>query len=354
MLLSFLSPFSDLKRLVYGCVLRIHRPKECRSFFVDPVFSKRFDAKTAVCLLAISRGVEDYFSSVANEVANIIAPDLRAFASEQIIPLLNQMAPGDSRHYSYPMDRNGFQFQFCVNQQLLIYLTLAFGCTLTVGVGPDEIEYSTEPEFSSKADAKIALLLVAATYGLIEFINYGHTPQDFRARWVAVEAQVSSMPITFTTPIRRKRDRVEPQPIPVMKESKKSKKKRKQTQATAVKNGETAALLIKEATSRTSHSSSGMPGENSLTTISMPSIGGSRPLASSTYLPPVHAPHLQQAGTWPTSLRDTSRLNSNSMCLQTYSQYSHRPTQNQYERFAGHMDPSSQQIKYGYCDAGPR
>ncbi|KAG6888741.1 hypothetical protein C0992_007584 [Termitomyces sp. T32_za158] len=323
------------KRLVYGCVLRIQRPKECRSFFVDPVFSKRFDAKTAVCLLAISLGIEEYYSSVANEFANIIPPGLRAFANEQILPLLNQMAHGDTRHYSYPMDRN------------------AFGCTLTVGVGSDEIQYSTEPEFSSKADAKVAVLLIAATNGLIEFINYGHTPSDFQAHLAAIEAQVLSMPITFTTPTKRNRDPSMPQPIPVMKESKKLKSKRKQAQAAAMK-GEAAAFLIKDGTSRTSQSSSRLRSEKSLTMKSVPLSSGSLPFApADSQL--VQVPLVQeQVGTWPTSMWGNPSLNPSHMPRQPYMHHhSPYPAQNQYRCSARYMDPSSQQFQYGYDNAGP-
>ncbi|KAG6872337.1 hypothetical protein C0995_010634 [Termitomyces sp. Mi166 len=263
---------------LYGCVLRIHHPKGSRSFFVDPVFSKRFDAKTAVCLLAISRGVEDYYSSVAAEIASIITPDLRAFANEQILPLLNQTAPGDTRNYSYSMDRN------------------AFGCTLIVGIGPEEIEYSAKPEFSSKVDAKIAVLLIAAKNGLIKFINYGHTPPDFQAHWAAVEGRISSLPIAFPAPTKRKRDHPGPQPIPVLKESKKSKKQRKQAQAAAMKKGEAVAFLIKDATSRTSQPSVSIPGEKALgkrPAVSMPLHSGRPPFESPAYSQPVQVPHFQ-------------------------------------------------------------
>ncbi|KAG5352999.1 hypothetical protein C0989_011283 [Termitomyces sp. Mn162] len=327
--------FGQEPHRLFGCVLRIVRPRECRSFFVDPVFSKRFDAKTAVCLLAISRGVEDYYSSVANEIANIITPELRAFTSEQILPLLNQIAPGDPCSYSYSMDRN------------------AFGCTLTVGIGAEEIEYSAEPEFSSKADAKIAVLLIASTNGLVKFVNYGHTPPGFEAHWAAIEPRVSSMPIAFKDPTKRKRDRPQPRPIPVMKESKKLKKQRKQAQAAAKKKSEAAACLIKDAISRTSQPSNGTPSEKALS--KRPAI--SRPLHSNTsfeypgHSQPVQVPHFQGRAAWPTSMWDNLNTNPNSMQLQSYPNYSYlSPQRTQYGYHPGYMDLSYQQSQYEYSD----
>ncbi|KNZ77921.1 hypothetical protein J132_03198 [Termitomyces sp. J132] len=261
--------FGQEPHRLFGCVLRIVRPRECRSFFVDPVFSKRFDAKTAVCLLAISRGVEDYYSSVANEIANIITPELRAFTSEQILPLLNQIAPG------------------------------------------------------------------------------------FEAHWAAIEPRVSSMPIAFKDPTKRKRDRPQPRPIPVMKESKKLKKQRKQAQAAAKKKSEAAACLIKDAISRTSQPSNGTLSEKALS--KRPAI--SMPLHSNTsfeypgHSQPVQVPHFQGRAAWPTSMWDNLNTNPNSMQLQSYPNYSYlSPQRTQYGYHPGYMDLSYQQSQYEYSD----
>ena len=45
---------------VHGCLLRLSRPDgPSQSYLVDALFSKRADAKVAVCILACSQGVRE-------------------------------------------------------------------------------------------------------------------------------------------------------------------------------------------------------------------------------------------------------------------------------------------------------
>lgn len=75
--------------LVHGCLLRFTLPRqsEGRSFLVEPIFSKRSDAKSAVALHAISQGVGAWIKSVGDAVENLITPEMRAKAQSLIGPL---------------------------------------------------------------------------------------------------------------------------------------------------------------------------------------------------------------------------------------------------------------------------
>lgn len=75
----------DLK--VHGAVLRVESPHDCKTFMVDPGFPKRVDAKTAVCLLAMSQGVGKHIRQLGEDVGNKITPEMRQDA-QSIIPLI--------------------------------------------------------------------------------------------------------------------------------------------------------------------------------------------------------------------------------------------------------------------------
>jgi hypothetical protein len=97
--------------LVHGCLLRIERPQESRSYLVDARFPKRADAKAAVCLQAISQGVGDYIRTIGREVEFKIAPIMRRWANELIFPVLgsecNKIKPGTHPRYDYQKEKDG-------------------------------------------------------------------------------------------------------------------------------------------------------------------------------------------------------------------------------------------------------
>ncbi|KAG6863557.1 hypothetical protein C0991_005059 [Blastosporella zonata] len=263
------------------------------------IFPRRQDAKTAVCLLAISQGVEEYYRLAAREIANVITPELRAFANEQILPLLNEAPPSVTHTFAHPIDRNGMSLSR-FTQQLLISVTLAYGCTLTVGIGNQEIDYPVEPEFGSKADAKVATLLQAAKNGLIESIYHGCTPPEFGARWGSVEMQVDSMPIAVMKPLKRKREDPGSQALllnPIKQDSSKSKERRRRRQALAAKISEAKQFTVQVVTGLSTgppQLSIGIPSEKAMgkrPAIAIPSQSN----GAFTHPLPQRPPHFERA-----------------------------------------------------------
>lgn len=96
---------------MHGCLLRIERPQESRSYLVDSKFPKRADAKSAVCLQAIFQGVGDYIRDIAQELENRITPNMKRWAQESIFPNLgsemSKANPGTHPQYEFPKDKDG-------------------------------------------------------------------------------------------------------------------------------------------------------------------------------------------------------------------------------------------------------
>ncbi|KAF8583692.1 hypothetical protein K439DRAFT_1661156 [Ramaria rubella] len=164
---------TDSKLGVHGCLLRLTRPDApSRSYLVDAVFSKRMDAKLAVCLFACSQGLGNYVRSVAAEIEAHVSPEMRRRCAMEILPVLGQ-ALNKVRH--------GLRPDFTFDSDLS-----AFGCTMTVDLSPNPDE--TEPQFKkqwsvplaykSKADAKIAVACAAEEDGLMDFIKFRRKEND--------------------------------------------------------------------------------------------------------------------------------------------------------------------------------
>lgn len=97
---------------VHGCLLRLERPGEVKSYLVDARFSKRAEAKAAVCLLAMAEGAGDYIRSVAKAIEDKLPASMRKYVSEVLIPVLNAEyrkahGPGIQPHVEYDMDLDG-------------------------------------------------------------------------------------------------------------------------------------------------------------------------------------------------------------------------------------------------------
>lgn len=97
--------------LVHGCLLRLERPQESRSYLVDARFLKRADAKSAVCLQAISQGVGDYIRRIGQEIEHKINPIMRRWANDLIFPMLgsecSKVKPGTHPRYDFYKEKDG-------------------------------------------------------------------------------------------------------------------------------------------------------------------------------------------------------------------------------------------------------
>lgn len=107
----FLQPNAHFVLSVHGCLLRVDRPGESKTYIVDPRFVKRADAKSAVCLLAMSQGLGDYIRSVKEQAEQRLSPERRKLAHEKIIPSLtvecNKVRPGNRMAFGFVQERDG-------------------------------------------------------------------------------------------------------------------------------------------------------------------------------------------------------------------------------------------------------
>ncbi|KAI5121538.1 hypothetical protein M0805_002598 [Coniferiporia weirii] len=151
---------------LHGCIIRLDRPEETRTYIVNPRFAKRADAKAAVCLLAMSQGISQYIRSVAASVENRITPEMRKKANEQILPILGSEY-AKLRHGMHPT------YEFDHDQG-------AFGCTMFLSLSADPKPEETrkwivKPEYRTKTDAKIAVVYLAGQEA-IEFVRFRGEP----------------------------------------------------------------------------------------------------------------------------------------------------------------------------------
>ncbi|KAF9524226.1 hypothetical protein CPB83DRAFT_621767 [Crepidotus variabilis] len=175
-LVSSFTPIVDGIRHLHGCILRIQRPGETRTYLVDPQFPRRSDAKSAVCLLAMSQGVGNYIRGLKEEAENKLSAERRKLANEKIIQALfsecAKVKPGNRLFFIFQTERD------------------AFGCTLKVDISPDQPdvrEYTVNTEYRNKADAKAAVACHAAEQGLVDLLRFkgGPPPSDYTPFWQA-------------------------------------------------------------------------------------------------------------------------------------------------------------------------
>ena len=100
---------------MHGCLLRLERPGETRSYLVDTRFYKRADAKAAVSLLAMSQGVGNYIREVGATVQAKISHHFKMLAHQHIYPRLSteceKVRPGNRPIFIPFTDRDGGRFQ---------------------------------------------------------------------------------------------------------------------------------------------------------------------------------------------------------------------------------------------------
>ncbi|KAH9940613.1 hypothetical protein B0H21DRAFT_754394 [Amylocystis lapponica] len=168
----------DGKMNLHGCLLRLERPGQCVSYMVDPKFSKRAEAKAAVCLLAMSQGVGNIIRQITAEVDTRLPADTRRRANE-FLPILQgeyqRLRPGATPTFEFTVDRD------------------ACGCSVTVELVPSPTPeqmrtYTVSTDYRSRNDAKAAVLYIAAQEGVMEFIRFrgtyppsGYVPFDILA-----------------------------------------------------------------------------------------------------------------------------------------------------------------------------
>lgn len=162
---------------------------------MDTRFYKRADAKAAVCLLAMSQGVGNYIREVGAAAQTKLSDHFKTLAHQHIYPQLRsegeKIRPGNHPIYTTFTDRDGESriSIFCLDSCGSIY-AVAFGCTLEVDISSsadqrDIREYKVEPEYRTKADAKIAVACLAAEQGLFELLRFRGEPPPagYRAFW---------------------------------------------------------------------------------------------------------------------------------------------------------------------------
>ncbi|KAJ7280224.1 hypothetical protein C8J57DRAFT_1174939 [Mycena rebaudengoi] len=151
-----------------GCLLRLNRPGECRSYLVDPQFSSHKEARVAVSLLALYQGAAKYIREVAAAVEAKVSPEMRKFVLSVVLPALDAESmriSGVSPRFQYSNvdDAHGCSLQ--------ISLTSKFNNTRS-----NTREYSVPPEYRSKIDARIAVTYLAAEQGVIDLLKFGGDP----------------------------------------------------------------------------------------------------------------------------------------------------------------------------------
>lgn len=97
--------------IVHGCILRIERPGETRTYLVDPQFPKRADARSAVCLLAMSQDVGGYIRGLKEEAENKLSAERRKLANEKLIQTLSyecsKVKLGNRLMFTFSTERDG-------------------------------------------------------------------------------------------------------------------------------------------------------------------------------------------------------------------------------------------------------
>ncbi|KAF8519305.1 hypothetical protein JB92DRAFT_2786838 [Gautieria morchelliformis] len=162
--------YMDTKIGLHGCLLRLSRPDgPSQSYLVDALFSKRADAKLAVCLLACSQGLGDYVRGVVAEIEARVSTEMRRRCADEILPALGQ---------SLYKVRHGLRPELEYTCDLS-----TFGCTLSIDLSSDadsetpiKRQWNVPLAYKSKVDAKVAVMCAAADDGLMDFVKYRGQP----------------------------------------------------------------------------------------------------------------------------------------------------------------------------------
>ncbi|KAF9560441.1 hypothetical protein CPC08DRAFT_476235 [Agrocybe pediades] len=211
---SSFQPISDTGRMLHGCILRIERPGETRTYIVDPVFTKRADARPGVALLAMSQGLGDYLRSIKHGIDDKLPPDMRTMANVKFMQMLSmeccRVRAGNRPVFLFSSDHD------------------AFGCTMKVDISskenhPDVRQYTVGADYRSKADARIAVVAHAVERGLIDILRFRGLPPppDYIPYW---DAMVHGKGDTY---VPKKKEKEQPLPAQVEIGARDTRKRRK-------------------------------------------------------------------------------------------------------------------------------
>ncbi|KAI6127086.1 hypothetical protein F5141DRAFT_1085435 [Pisolithus sp. B1] len=152
---------------LHGCLLRIDRPGSYKAFLVDAEFAKRADAKAAVCLQAMSRGIGGYIRSIISSVESKLTPQMRSFSHNYIYPTLqselSKIDFGLYPHFEFDKERDA------VGATLFVKLS-------TSATPEQSRKYMAPCEYRNRSDAKAAVIALAAEQGVIEFVRFRGRP----------------------------------------------------------------------------------------------------------------------------------------------------------------------------------
>ncbi|KIJ67229.1 hypothetical protein HYDPIDRAFT_107958 [Hydnomerulius pinastri MD-312] len=157
---------------LHGCLLKLVRPGDYRTYLVDARFPKRADAKAAVCLQAMSCGIGDYIRATTLAAEQKVTPAMRSFSTNYIYPILtselSKIGTGLHPRFEFEKERDA------VGATLIIELSAA--------PSTEEVKrYPVPSDYRNKADAKAAAICYAAEQGAVEFIRYrgGQPPPGY-------------------------------------------------------------------------------------------------------------------------------------------------------------------------------
>ncbi|KAI9439364.1 hypothetical protein H4582DRAFT_134194 [Lactarius indigo] len=159
---------TDTKLGTHGAVLRLTRPGEVRTYMVEPQFSKRADAKSAVCLAALAADVGAYVRGIGAAIEAKITPEARSLVFDSIFPLLL------SEYGKFWPNKPPEIFEYTKDRD-------ACGCILTLKLTgkPEEHEkrsWAVPSEYRNRNDAKVAVVQLAFEQGAIEFLRFSGEP----------------------------------------------------------------------------------------------------------------------------------------------------------------------------------
>ena len=214
---------TDLKWVVvHGCLLRVLRPSHPPlSYLLPPLFQKRADAKSAVCLQAISQGIGEYIRGVVRELDEKVTTEMRRVAGEFYAGLgeeRKKLGVGfggvweEWAKWEFEKDKDGMFFSYnLLYRKRLMRCHIAFGCTLTVELPNSEAKksWSVPTEYRTKADAKVAVAYAASEGGAIEFLKFRgkEPPTGYRSWYSAVmSGEVTTSSSSGIGGKRRERD----------------------------------------------------------------------------------------------------------------------------------------------------
>ncbi|KAK1222261.1 hypothetical protein PQX77_014894 [Marasmius sp. AFHP31] len=151
-------------RNLLGCILRFERDGETTSYFVEPHFKKEKDARTAVCLQAMSEGAGDYFRSLEAILEASVSGKMKDLAKR----IRTALQPDNPSQPTNRDPTHTYEISFRVDRD-------AYGATMTVKTDPhdqDRREYVVSCQYRCESHAEVAVLCVAAREGAIELVKF--------------------------------------------------------------------------------------------------------------------------------------------------------------------------------------